>query len=41
MNTPFWTVDTLFYTEIFEGYDPKFIFHLFKLIDWYSFNEAS
>jgi type I restriction enzyme S subunit len=41
MNTPFWSVDTLFYTEIFEDYDPKFIFYLFNLIDWYSYNEAS
>jgi len=41
MNTPFWTVDTLFYTEIFENYDAKFIFYMFNLIDWYSYNEAS
>jgi type I restriction enzyme S subunit len=41
MNSPFWTVDTLFYTEIFEGYDAKFIFYIFNLIDWYSYNEAS
>ncbi len=41
MNTPFWTVDTLFYTEILENYDAKFIFYMFKLIDWYSYNEAS
>ncbi len=41
MNIPFWTVDTLFYTEIFENYDAKFIFYIFNLIDWYSYNEAS
>jgi type I restriction enzyme, S subunit len=41
MNTPFWTVDTLFYTEINEKYDVKFIFYMFNLIDWYSYNEAS
>jgi type I restriction enzyme S subunit len=41
MNTPFWTVDTLFYTEILENYDAKFIFYMFNLIDWYSYNEAS
>ncbi len=41
MNTPFWTVDTLFYTEIFDNYDAKFIFYMFNLIDWYSYNEAS
>lgn len=41
MSTPFWSVDTLFYTEVFEGYDAKFIFYMFNLIDWYSYNEAS
>lgn len=41
MDTPFWTVDTLFFTEIFEGYSPKYIYYVFNLIDWYSFNEAS
>lgn len=41
MNSPFWTVDTLFYTEIREGYSPKFIYYKFLLIDWYSYNEAS
>jgi type I restriction enzyme S subunit len=41
METPFWTVDTLFYTEIFDGYNAKFVFYVFNLIDWYSFNEAS
>jgi len=41
MDTPFWSVDTLFYTEIYQGYDAKFIFYMFNLIDWYSYNEAS
>jgi type I restriction enzyme, S subunit len=41
MDTPFWSVDTLFYTEINREYDPKFIFYIFNLIDWYSYNEAS
>ena len=41
MNTPFWTVDTLFYTEIQKSYLPKFLFYKFNLIDWYSYNEAS
>lgn len=41
MDTPFWTVDTLFYTEVFMGYFAKFIFYIFNLIDWYSYNEAS
>jgi type I restriction enzyme S subunit len=41
MDTPFWTVDTLFYSEISKDADPKFIFYKFNLIDWYSYNEAS
>ncbi|MBO1346006.1 MAG: restriction endonuclease subunit S [Hormoscilla sp. GUM202] len=41
MNTPFWTVDTLFYSEIFNNTDAKFVFYKFHLIDWYSYNEAS
>jgi len=41
MNSPFWTVDTLFYTEIFSDYSPQYIYYIFLLIDWYSYNEAS
>jgi type I restriction enzyme S subunit len=41
MDKPFWSVDTLFYTEIFEENDAKFIYYMFNLIDWYSYNEAS
>ena len=41
MDTPFWTVDTLFYSEIFKNTDAKFVFYKFNLIDWYSYNEAS
>ncbi|MBV6519497.1 MAG: restriction endonuclease subunit S [Candidatus Brocadia sp.] len=41
MDTPFWAIDTIFYTEIFENAFPKFIFYKFNLIDWYSHNEAS
>ncbi|SFS63109.1 restriction endonuclease subunit S [Lutibacter maritimus] len=41
MDTPFWTVDTLFYSEIFENAIPKYLFYNFLLIDWYSHNEAS
>jgi type I restriction enzyme S subunit len=39
--TPFWTVDTLFYTEISAAVDPKFLYYLFTTIDWRSMNEAS
>lgn len=40
-DTPFWTVDTLFYSEINTGYDAKFLFYIFNIIDWYLYNEAS
>jgi len=39
--TPFWTVDTLFYTEIDAAADSKFLFYLFTMVDWRSRNEAS
>ena len=41
MDVPFWTVDTLFYSEIFQDNDPKFVFYLFSSINWRSYNEAS
>lgn len=37
---PFWTVDTLFFTEVF-GADPRFMFYAFQRIDWRAYNEAS
>lgn len=41
MDTPFWTVDTLFYSEISDRADAKFLFYKFHFIDWYKYNEAS
>lgn len=41
MDTPFWTVDTLFYTQINEKFNPKFIYYKFHLIDWKRRSEAS
>ncbi len=41
MNKPFWTVDTLFYSEIKKGHLAKFIYYKFQMIDWYAYNEAS
>ncbi|MEQ8477608.1 restriction endonuclease subunit S [Fulvivirga sp.] len=41
LDTPFWTVDTLFYSEIKEGVVAKLIYYNFLMIDWYSHNEAS
>lgn len=42
METPFWTVDTLFYTDInLDKALPKYIFYKFQTIQWRSLNEAS
>lgn len=41
VNTPFWTIDTLFYTEINVRYVTKFIYYKFLLIPWVQYNEAS
>lgn len=40
-DKPFWSIDTLFYTEVGPLADPKFIFYLFQTIPWRSYNEAS
>jgi len=39
--TPFWTVDTLFYTEISASADPRYLYYVFLSVDWRSMNEAS
>jgi type I restriction enzyme S subunit len=41
MDTPFWTVDTLFYSEMKELNSARFFYYLFCTIDWMQFNEAS
>lgn len=41
MDTPFWTVDTLFYSIVKNGNNAKFLFYLFLRIDWKRYNEAS
>jgi type I restriction enzyme S subunit len=41
IDTPFWTIDTLFFTEIDSEADAKFIFYKFNTINWRSYNEAS
>jgi type I restriction enzyme S subunit len=41
VETPFWTIDTLFYTEILSDASAKFIFYKFNMINWRSYNEAS
>lgn len=40
-DEPFWTVDTLFYTDIKDDYLPKYVYYLFKTINWRRYNEAS
>ena len=41
MDTPFWTVDTLFYSEMKGSNSARFFFYVFCMIDWMQFNEAS
>ncbi len=41
VDSPFWSVDTLFFTEISSGADAKFVFYKFTMIRWRSYNEAS
>jgi type I restriction enzyme S subunit len=41
IDSPFWTVDTLFYSELNKDVEPKFVFYKFCLVDWRSYNEAS
>jgi type I restriction enzyme S subunit len=41
MDTPFWTVDTLFYSQILGNNSALYIYYLFCTIDWMQFNEAS
>ena len=41
MDTPFWTVDTLFYTEVSDNTHAKWLYYKFETINWYLYNEAS
>ncbi|MBU5316909.1 restriction endonuclease subunit S [Clostridium bornimense] len=41
MDTPFWTVDTLFYSEIKSDNIAKFLFYKFQCINWKKYSEAS
>ena len=34
MDTPFWTVDTLFYSELKNNVNGKFLYFLFQCINW-------
>jgi type I restriction enzyme S subunit len=41
VDTPFWAIDTTFYSIVFDGNSVKFLFYLLSIIDWQSYNEAS
>ena len=41
MATPFWTIDTLFYSVMKNGNCAKFFYYRFCLVHWMQFNEAS
>lgn len=41
VDEPFWTIDTLFYTKIKEGYNARCLFYYMQMIDWMNYNEAS
>lgn len=41
MEQPFWSVDTLFYSEMKARNVAKFFYYRFCLIDWMQYNEAS
>ncbi len=41
MSEPFWSVDTLFFTQPQKNENPKFQYYLFETINWLSHNEAS
>lgn len=41
MDQPFWTVDTLFYSELKSENVAKYFYYRFSLIDWLQYNEAS
>lgn len=42
MASPFWTIDTLFYTKINQDLViPKFIYYVFQTINWLRYNEAT
>ncbi|WP_425381320.1 restriction endonuclease subunit S [Spiroplasma endosymbiont of Polydrusus pterygomalis] len=41
MDSPFWTVDTLFYSIIKSNAYPRFIYYLFQTINWKKYNEST
>lgn len=41
IDKPFWTVDTQFYSEIHEGYIPKFLYYIFCTENWSKHDEST
>lgn len=41
MNTPFWTIDTLYFSKPEENQCVKFQYYLFCTISWYDYTESS
>ncbi len=41
IEKPFWTVDTLFYTDIKEGWVPLFVFAIVQIVNWLKYSEAT
>ncbi len=41
MESPFWTVDTLFYSHIYEPNIPKYLFYLFQNVNWKKYDEST
>ena len=41
IETPFWAVDTVFYTEISKTCNPKYLFYIFSYINWKKYKNDS
>lgn len=41
IEKPFWTVDTLYYTEVYDDYVPKWLYYALNLINLNIYNEAT
>ena len=41
MDSPFWTVDTLFYSQVKNDYSAKYLYYLFITINWKKYSEQS
>ena len=41
MDTPFWTVDTLFYSDVNSSNIAKYLYYLFNTINWKRYDEST